>query len=82
MGAIIVNTKKEMNLAHKIRLMGMKQSSKVMYKNKRAWTYDVDVHGYRYHLANLHAAVGISQINDLKKFQLQGKILLNFITNI
>ena len=77
-GAIIVNTKKEMNLAHKIRLMGMKQSSKVMYKNKRAWTYDVDVHGYRYHLANLHAAVGISQINDLKKISITRKNTVKF----
>ena len=65
-GAIIVNTKKERDLAHKIRLMGMGQSSNVMYKNKRAWTYDVETHGYRYHLANLHAAIGISQINDFR----------------
>jgi dTDP-4-amino-4,6-dideoxygalactose transaminase len=63
-GAIIVNTKKERDLAHKIRLMGMGQSPSVMYKNKRAWTYDVEVHGYRYHLANLHAAIGVSQIED------------------
>ncbi len=68
-GAIIVNTKKERDLAHKIRLMGMGQSSSVMYKNKRAWTYDVKVHGYRYHLANLHAAIGVSQINDFSKIK-------------
>ena len=68
-GAIIVKTKKERDLAHKIRLMGMGQPSNVMYKNKRAWTYDVDVHGYRYHLANLHAAIGVSQINDFAKIK-------------
>lgn len=68
-GAIIVNTKKERDLAHKIRLMGMGQPPSVMYKNKRAWTYDVEVHGYRYHLANLHAAVGVSQIEDFSKIK-------------
>ena len=68
-GAIIVNTKKERDLAYKIRLMGMGQSSSVMYKNKRAWTYDVSVHGYRYHLANLHAAIGVSQIDDFIKIK-------------
>ena len=68
-GAIIVNTKKERDLAHKIRLMGMGQSPSVMYKNKRAWTYDVSVHGYRYHLANLHAAIGVSQIDDFIKIK-------------
>lgn len=68
-GAVIVKTRKERDLAHKIRLMGMGQSSNVMYKNKRAWTYDVEVHGYRYHLANLHAAIGVSQINDFAKIK-------------
>lgn len=68
-GAIIVNTKNERDLAHKVRLMGMGQSPSVMYKNKRAWTYDVSVHGYRYHLANLHAAIGVSQIDDFIKIK-------------
>ena len=68
-GAIIVNTKKERDLARKIRLMGMGQSSSTMYKNKRAWTYDVDVHGYRYHLANVHAAIGVSQIENFNKIK-------------
>jgi len=68
-GAIIVNSIKERDLAHKIRLMGMGQPSSVMYKNKRAWTYDVEVHGYRYHLANLHAAIGVSQIKDFSKIK-------------
>ena len=49
--------------------MGMGQPPSVMYKNKRAWTYDVEVHGYRYHLANLHAAVGVSQIEDFSKIK-------------
>jgi dTDP-4-amino-4,6-dideoxygalactose transaminase len=68
-GAIIVNTKKERDLAHKIRLMGMGQSPNLMYKNQRAWTYDVEVHGYRYHLANVHAAIGVSQIEDFSKIK-------------
>lgn len=63
-GAIIVKTNKEKKLAQNIRLMGMSQPSNVMYKNKRAWSYDVDTHGFRYHLANLHAAIGTSQINS------------------
>ena len=68
-GAIIVKNKNDRDLAHKIRLMGMGQSSKVMYKNKRAWTYDVDTNGYRYHLANLHAAIGVSQIEMFSKIK-------------
>ncbi len=37
-----------------------------MYKNQRAWTYDVQRIGYRYHMANLHAAIGLAQLKKMK----------------
>ena len=37
-----------------------------MYTNNRAWTYDVKDIGFRYHLSNVHAAIGLEQ---LKKIQ-------------
>jgi dTDP-4-amino-4,6-dideoxygalactose transaminase len=33
-----------------------------MYGNQRAWTYDVSRLGFRYHMANLHAAIGLAQL--------------------
>ena len=41
------------------------KKASVMYKNKRAWTYDITRLGFRYHLANLHAAIGIEQLKKL-----------------
>ena len=38
------------------------------YKNKRAWDYDVVSNGYRYHLTNIMASIGISQIKRIDKF--------------
>jgi len=64
-GALVVKTKKERDMLHRLRLIGMGQPAKVMYKNKRAWTYDVKTQGYRYHLANSHAAMGISQLKKI-----------------
>jgi|TARA_Y100000389_G_C17466074_1_gene525668 dTDP-4-amino-4,6-dideoxygalactose transaminase len=61
-GAIVVNSKKEMFKLHEMRLMGMSQKAKVMYKNQRSWFYDVKNLGFRYHLANLHAAIGVEQL--------------------
>ena len=69
-GAIVVNSNKEKNILHELRLMGMQQKSNILYKNKRSWTFDVKRTGYRYHLANLHAAIGLAQlkkINYIKK---------------
>ena len=61
-GMLIVNTPEELQMLQEMRLVGMGQPASVMYQNKRAWTYDVSRLGFRYHLANLHAAVGLSQI--------------------
>ncbi|MCH9633976.1 MAG: UDP-4-amino-4-deoxy-L-arabinose--oxoglutarate aminotransferase [Chlamydiae bacterium] len=64
-GALIVNSKKDLELLQRMRLIGMNQSPKLMYENQRAWTYDVSHLGFRYHLANLHAAIGCAQIKKL-----------------
>lgn len=66
-GAIIVKSKDELKMIHEMRLIGMGQPVKVMYQNKRAWTYDVNTIGFRYHLANLHAAIGLAQIGKMEK---------------
>ena len=84
-GAIIVNSIKEKDLLHELRLMGMQQKSTTLYKNQRSWTYDVKRVGYRYHLANLHAAIGLAQLKKIKyikqKRQENFKIYSEFLGN-
>ncbi|MFI5203023.1 MAG: DegT/DnrJ/EryC1/StrS family aminotransferase [Flavobacteriales bacterium] len=66
-GALIVRTKEELEQIHEMRLIGMGQPATMMYENKRAWTYDVKRLGFRYHMANLHAAIGLAQIAKMNK---------------
>jgi dTDP-4-amino-4,6-dideoxygalactose transaminase len=66
-GALIVRDKKEVELLHEMRLVGMGQPAAVMYQNQRAWTYDVNHLGFRYHMANLHAAIGSSQLAKIQR---------------
>jgi dTDP-4-amino-4,6-dideoxygalactose transaminase len=61
-GAVVVRTAQEAETLRQMRLIGMGQPSSVMYQNQRAWTYDVKQLGFRYHMANLHAAIGLAQI--------------------
>lgn len=68
-GALVVNTEKEKQALHEMRLIGMGQPADVMYQNKRAWTYDVSRLGFRYHMANLHAAIGIQQLIKLEEIR-------------
>jgi len=61
-GALVLTSPQEAETLHEMRLIGMGQPASVMYGNQRAWTYDVKRLGFRYHMANLHAAVGQSQL--------------------
>lgn len=64
-GALVVKTKEELEMIHEMRLIGMGQPATVMYKNQRAWTYDVRQVGFRYHMPNLHAAIGLAQLKKI-----------------
>ena len=48
--------------ARSIRHMGMTQDLGQLKANGRSFDYDVPHIGYRYHLSNVHAAVGIQQL--------------------
>jgi dTDP-4-amino-4,6-dideoxygalactose transaminase len=66
-GAIVVRTGDERQRLHEMRLIGMSQPASVMYTNARAWTYDMRTVGYRYHMANLHAAIGLAQLKKMER---------------
>ena len=66
-GTIVVRTEQELKMVHEMRLLGMQQPAEVMYQNKRAWTFDVERVGFRYHMLNMHAAIGLSQVRKLDR---------------
>lgn len=68
-GAIIVQGEDLMKRLQAMRLIGMTQPAAVMYENSRVWEYDVQELGFRYHMPNLHAAIGVIQINKIDKIR-------------
>ncbi len=64
-GTIVVKSEEELKRVHELRLLGMQQPASVMYKNQRAWTFDVERVGFRYHMLNMHAAIGLAQLGKL-----------------
>jgi len=64
-GVLVVKTEEEMLRLREMRLIGMAQPSEVMYQDSRAWTYDVKDIGFRYHMPNLHAAIGCAQLGKM-----------------
>jgi dTDP-4-amino-4,6-dideoxygalactose transaminase len=67
-GAVIVPNAKDAEMLYPARLLGMTQSNEKLYSNSRAYQFDVYGQGYRYHLANLHASIGLSQLRKLPEF--------------
>lgn len=68
-GAIVVHGEETLERLQAKRLIGMTQPVAQMYTNSRAWTYDIHELGFRYHLANLHAAIGLAQIAKIEEIR-------------
>jgi dTDP-4-amino-4,6-dideoxygalactose transaminase len=68
-GAIVVEGEERVAALQAKRLIGMTQPAAKMYTNARAWSYDIDGLGFRYHMANLHAALGVAQISKIEEIR-------------
>jgi dTDP-4-amino-4,6-dideoxygalactose transaminase len=66
-GALVLRSEDELARVQEMRLIGMTQPAKVMYTNARAWTYDMRTVGFRYHMANMHAAIGLAQLTKVEQ---------------
>jgi dTDP-4-amino-4,6-dideoxygalactose transaminase len=67
-GCVVVNSEQELQHLQHLRLLGVDKDTTERYKNKRAWEYDVVSEGFRYHLTNIMASVGVSQIKRVDEF--------------
>jgi dTDP-4-amino-4,6-dideoxygalactose transaminase len=61
-GAVFAKNEDDIRRLAQMRLLGMSQSTNSLYHNSRAFSYDISTIGFRYHMANLHAAVGLVQL--------------------
>jgi len=67
-GCVVTPHREEVERLHRLRLLGVDKDTTLRYQNKRAWDYDVVSEGFRYHLTNIMASVGVSQIKRVDEF--------------
>lgn len=67
-GCVISNSLDEVEHLQRMRFLGVNKETSLRYKNKRAWDYDVVCDGFRYHLTNIMASIGVSQIKRVDEF--------------
>lgn len=64
-GVVLVQTDEEVLRLQGLRVLGASQPAEMAYGHQRAWHYDVVEEGFRYHLSNVHAAIGLAQLAKL-----------------
>jgi dTDP-4-amino-4,6-dideoxygalactose transaminase len=66
-GAVVTKDKKVAEFVMDARLLGVRKDTEKRYQGKRSWEFDVFHQGYRCHMSNLFAAIGLSQLKRLEK---------------
>ncbi len=77
-GAVLVKSLEFAQRLRAMRQLGQQQNQAMLYKNERSWTYDVSEIGFRYHLANLHGAIGVQQMKRIEFIKNQRKRVCHF----
>ena len=77
-GAVITG---DFELAEKIkdlRLLGVEKDTEKRYRGERSWSFDVQDQGWRYHMSNVMAAIGRSQLKKVSEFGVHRRNCANY----
>lgn len=67
-GAIIFQSEELAEQAKQKRLLGIDRKSHTSTWKERSWFYQVKSQGFRYHMSNINAAIGVEQLKKVDSF--------------
>ena len=50
------------------RLLGVEKDTEKRHTGQRSWEFDVNIQGWRYHMSNIMAAIGVEQLKRFDEF--------------
>jgi dTDP-4-amino-4,6-dideoxygalactose transaminase len=68
-GAVTTNNDEIASRIIPKRILGIDNDTWSRYRNERNWFYEVVTPGYRYHMSNINAAIGLEQLKRFDKFK-------------
>jgi len=68
-GAILSNDKEFIQRVQDGRLLGVEKDTQKRYAGQRSWDFDVKHQGFRYHMSNIMAAIGIEQLKKVESIR-------------
>ena len=82
-GAVLTSDTKVLQRLRDDRLLGVKKDTEKRFSGKRSWDYDVCNQGFRFHMSNINAAIGIEQLKKIDIFkQKRQAIIRKYINNL
>ena len=64
-GCIVTNDSNVLGKVQDARLLGVEKDTEKRYTGQRSWEFNVSAQGWRYHMSNIMAAIGIEQLKSL-----------------
>ncbi|MDC1048359.1 DegT/DnrJ/EryC1/StrS family aminotransferase [Flavobacteriaceae bacterium] len=73
-GCIVTGDVDVINSVKDKRLLGVVNDTEKRFVSERSWTFDVKSQGWRYHMSNIMAAIGIVQLERFDEFSHKRKL--------
>lgn len=67
-GCVVASDANLLQRVSDARLLGVEKDTEKRYAGERSWSFDVTAQGWRYHMSNIMAAIGIEQFRRLDEF--------------
>lgn len=67
-GCVITSDQDVLRKVRDARLLGVEKDSERRYAGERSWEFDVTEQGWRYHMSDIMAAIGLVQLARLEEF--------------
>ena len=67
-GAVVTSDDSIAEEIRRKRILGIDKDTWHRYRDERSWFYEVTTKGYRYHMSNINAAIGLAQFDKLDSF--------------
>ncbi len=68
-GCIVTEDEFILQKVQDARLLGVEKDTEKRYSESRSWDFDVTEQGWRYHMSNIMAAIGIVQLDRFQEIQ-------------
>lgn len=68
-GAVVSGDADLIRRVQDARLLGVERDTEQRYQGLRSWDFDVKMQGFRYHMSNIMAAIGMAQLDRIEAFK-------------